>query len=263
MKVIFFNLLLVALPCLLVAQSVDSHSLEGTWKLTKAKWGDMENHKVPEREIYKIFTTDHFFFVYYDNEKFSGAGGGTYVANNNTFTETLAYYSWDSTAVGTQQTFTWTLDGNTLHQEGLIKGADQYDNYVIDEYYEKVENGISQTKTNPLLGVWLYKDGEGDTADYRTANNIKSYKVITPQFFYIAFIDKDTGAFDGAGFGTYTYDNGKYSETIKAFSFDPSAVGKTFHFDIEAQPDQFLQIGELDTDNYEDFSVRERYVRVE
>jgi len=256
-------ILLLSFSVSISAQTDSTSPLEGTWKLTKAKWGDDATHKVPEQTVYKIYTERHFFFLYYNEQELLGTGGGKYIVEGNTFTETLEYFSWDSTAIGTSQTYDWTVADNTLHQSGVIKGAQQYPYYVIYEYYERVKDCIHSSKANPLTGVWLFKDGEGDTADYRKANNIKSYKVITPKHFYIAFIDKDTGAFDGAGFGEYTYKDGKYSETIHAFSFDPSAVGKTFHFEVEAQASQFIQIGKLDTDNYQDFTVKERYMRVE
>jgi hypothetical protein len=138
MKTISF-LIALALPCLLLSQNDMSHSLEGTWKMTKAKWNKTGEPKAVKRDIYKIFTAGHYFFVYYDDEKYSGAGGGSYVAGQNDFTETVAYFSWDSTAAHTQQTFQWTLDGDVLHQTGMIKGTDQYDDYLIEEYYERVE----------------------------------------------------------------------------------------------------------------------------
>lgn len=259
----FTLLLLLSLPVLSSAQSETTTPLEGTWYLTKAKWDDDAEHKTPEQNVYKIYTDRHFFFLYYNDTELLGAGGGTYKVDNNTFTEKLTYFSWDSTAIGTSQTYDWTLTGNTFHQSGLIKGAESYEDYVIDEYYERVEEDFTANPATDLVGVWLYKDGKGDTADYRTRNNIKTYKVITSKYFYFVFIDQDIATFDGAGFGTYTYNNGKYSETILAFSFDPSAVGKTFDFEMEITDNQFIQKGKMDTDEYENFSVRERYVRVE
>ncbi len=237
--------------------------IEGTWKLVKTKWGDMEEHKVPEREIYKIFTKEHFFFLYIDGNQVSGAGGGTYTADDNSFTESLQYYSWDHSAAGTQQKFDYTIEGNQLHQTGMIKNTDKYDNYVIDEYYERVEDGISATKGNGLMGVWEYADGNGSTSDYLRENNLRSIKAITPQHFYFVFTEKATGKYHGVGFGKYELHNNKYTEHIAAFSFDSTAVGQTYDFTLEIDRDQITQIGELNTEQYQNFTVKERFKRVE
>ncbi len=241
-----------------------NHSpLEGTWKLVKAKWGDSEAHKVPEREVYKIYTKGHFFFIYYDSEAVSGAGGGTYAVKDGSFTETLHYFSWDHSAAGTQQTFKYTLHSDQLHQIGEIRNTDQYDEYVIDEYNERVEPGISTDTDNALLGVWEYTGGTGNTSDYIAANDMKVLKVITPNHWHVIFTKKATGEYHGVGFGTYTLDGNNYSENIAAFSFDSTALGKTFDYTIGLREDQWTQRGMIDTEQYPDFAVEEVYRRVE
>lgn len=238
-------------------------SLEGTWKLVKAKWGDAKAHKVPEQEVYKIYTKDHFFFIYYDGATVSGAGGGTYALEDGSFTETLNYFSWHHSAAGTQQSFNYTLEADQLHQYGKIRNTDQYDEYVIDEYYERVEPGISTAGNNSLAGVWEYTNGKGNTSEYIAENGMKVLKVVTPNHWYVVYTEKATGKYHGVGFGTYILYGNSYSEHITAFSFDSTAVGKTFDYTIGLREDQWRQQGKIDTEQYPDFTVEEVYRRVE
>jgi hypothetical protein len=223
----------------------------------------MKKHEVQEREIYKIITGEHFFFLYYDDKKVSGAGGGTYSVDNNTFTETLNYYSWDSTAVGTQQTFNWTIEGNVLHQTGLIKGTNNYDDYVIDEYYERVEEDFTES-THPLVGVWEVEKSTYGTST-KTAEESKwiVQKVFTPRFWYVAYRNRSTGSYNGVGFGTYTLEGDQYVETIAAYSWDQSAVGKTHTFTMELGADRLVQRGKIDTEEYKHYVIVERFRRIE
>lgn len=247
-----------------INQTESSYSpLEGTWKLVKTKWGNMKAHETPKREIYKIFAKEHFFFIYYDSTNVSGAGGGTYISTEDSFTETLSYYSWDHSASGTQQTFNYTIQGDQLHQFGKIQNTDKYNDYVIDEFYERVEPGISSNAANQLLGVWEYTTGTGNTSEYIAENNIKALKVITPKHWHVIFTSQSNGEYHGVGFGTYSLDGNNYSERINAFSFDSTAVGKTFDFTIELNDDQWTQTGKINSDKYQNFTVKEVFKRVE
>lgn len=273
-KLFLFSVLLIGL-LVCTAQTVDqtqdrlsqpkptSSLLEGTWKLVKTKWGDMKEHKVPRREIYKIFTKGHFFFIYIDGKQVSGAGGGRYTATDNSFTESLEYYSWDHSAAGTKQQFDFSIEGDQLHQTGFINNTDKYDNYVIDEYYERVEEGISTAKTNELLGVWEYASGNGNTSDYLKENGLRSRKIFTPNHWYLVFTEQESGKYHGTGFGKYELSNNQYTEHIEAFSFDSTAVGKRFTFTLEQTGGQLIQTGKIDTEQYPDFTVKEYYERIE
>jgi hypothetical protein len=88
-------------------------------------------------------------------------------------------------------------------------------------------------------------------------------KVFTPKFWYSTFYDAATGALDGVGFGTYQLTGNKYEETINAFSWDQSAVGKTYTFTVDIRPKKLLQQGKINTDNYKDYKIEEHFKRVE
>lgn len=245
-----------------IAESAPS-KLEGTWKLVKTKWGAMKEHKIPKREIYKIFTKKHFFFIYMDGKQVSGAGGGTYVSTDSSFTESLQYYSWDHSAAGTQQEFNYKIDGNQLHQTGMIKNTDKYDNYIIDEFFERVEMGISVDQTSGIAGVWQYTNGNGNTSEYIRDSSLNVLKIFTPKHWHSIFTEKVSGKYHGVGFGQYELKNNIYTEHIAAFSFDSTAVGQTYQFTLEQQADQLTQTGMINTDQYQNFTVEENFQRIE
>lgn len=264
MKIRLISLLMVlALPCLVLAQNNSPHPLEGTWKLIKGKWGTMEEPVVQTRDIYKIFTNGHYFHVYYNAEKFSGAGGGTYTADDKTFTEIVTYFSWDSTIVGKTQVFNWTIEGNQLVQSGLINDGEKYNNYVVEEYWERVEDAISASKS-PIAGVWQIEQSTyGNTTKKAEESRWRVNKIFTNKFWYAAFYDPKTGGFNGVGFGTYLLEGDQYTETLSAYSWDQSAVGKTFTFTMEIQPKTLVQKGKINSDKYKDYTIVEYFKRME
>ncbi|MEL6676279.1 MAG: hypothetical protein AAFR61_28995 [Bacteroidota bacterium] len=265
MKTILSSLLLLlAFPTLLSAQTSSPHPLEGTWKMFRAQWGSSsEAPKETKQEIYKVFGQRHNFFIYYSEDKFSGAGGGTYTVEEGAFTETLSFFSWDSTAVGTAQTFEWTIQGDTLRQYGKLKGTDDYEDYVIDEYYVRVEGPMSTSKS-PVAGIWQIEQATyGETTRSAEEGPWKINKLFTDSFWMGAFYDPKTGAFNGVGFGTYELEGNQYKETIKAYSWDQTMVGTQPVFTMEVKPEKLIQKGEINSEKYQNYKIEEYFRRVE
>lgn len=235
-------------------------ALEGAWKLKKAKWGNMEDFREETRTIIKMYTQGHFFFIYDKEGEFNGAGGGTYTSTENTFTETISYFSWDSTAAGTAQTFNFEIVDGVLHQHGILN-SEKYQNYTIDEYYERVEDTGAD---NPLVGVWeATKVKYSDSKDNPPNNNLRLIKAITPTHFYAVTYHAKSGVFDNATFGTYSYQKNKLAETILTTSRDQEAMGQTFDFKVKMAENGFRQKGKVNTPKYPNFKIMETYSRLE
>lgn len=243
----------------------DAEALQGTWKLLAAKWS-ADTKEYADNVIYKIFTGNRFAFVYFNPEKntFTGAGGGTYTVNNGQFTETLEYLAMDSTAAGASQTYDFKIMDGILYQSGTLRTA-ATPNFVIREFYEKVEPGIGTLEEkHPLVGVWNIEEASygGEERDI-AARYGKVLKIITPGHFYGAFFNPETGYFNGVTFGTWKAEGDQYIETIKAYSWDDSAVGKTYSFDWKVEGDKFYQTGKVNSDRYKDYEIREVSSRLE
>ena len=63
------------------------------------------------------------------------------------------------------------------------------------------------------------------------------------RFQWIAY-NTETKEFLGTGGGTYTTDNGKYTENIEFFSRDDSRVGASLEFDYEVKDGKWHHKGE-------------------
>lgn len=243
-----------------------SNPLEGTWKLLASRWNP-DTKQFADKAIYKIYTRHRFAFVYFDEQTgaFSGAGGGTYSLNGNQFTEQLEYFSFDPAAAGTQQTFSFNiLDGDILHQSGKLN-TKKYPDYDIQEFYQRVEAGISDGKKHhPLVGVWNIKEATyGDNKPDIKEKYGKVIKIITPKFFYGAFFNPETRYFNGVTFGTWEAEGEQYTETILTYSWDNSIVREPQPFNWRVENNKFYQTGFIDSDKYQNYRIEEVSSRME
>ena len=99
--------------------------LVGTWQLESYKGeGDSLRSEYPDFVRYvKLITPTHFVWVHYTSEgdQVLAEGGGTYVYDGNTYTETLNFvYPSGSGQVGTVLPFSCTIDGDTWYHKGHI-----------------------------------------------------------------------------------------------------------------------------------------------
>jgi hypothetical protein len=68
--------------------------------------------------------------------------------------------------------------------------------------------------------------------------------------------------FQGTAGGTYKIVNGKYVENINFFSWDSTAVGKSYMFDYTLNGDQYSQDGYVNSDKYRNHLVKEKYAKL-
>lgn len=247
------------------AEAIETGQLQGTWKLLAAKW-NADTKQFADNTIYKIYAGGRFALLFYNpsDNSFAGAGGGTYTVDGDQFTEYLEYFSFDTTAVGSEQTYHYEIRDGILHQSGTLN-TEKYPDYQIHEFYERIEPGIGALNDkHPLVGVWNVGEASygGEKQDI-AARYGRVIKIITPGHFYGAFFNPETGYFNGVTFGTWKAEGDQYIETIKAYSWDDSAVGKTYSFNWKVEGDKFYQTGKIDSDRYEDYEVREVSRRVE
>lgn len=242
-----------------------AHPLQGTWKLLAAHW-NADTKQFADNTIYKIYTANRFAFLFYNEatKTFSGGGGGTYTVDGDRFTEHLEYFSFDTTAVGSAQTYQFEIKDGIFHQSGTLN-TDKYTDYTIHEFYERVEPGIGALSENhPLVGVWQVEEAAYGGHESDIAGRYgKVLKIITPGHFYVAYFNPETGYFNGLGFGSWNAEEDRYTETIKAYSWDASAVGQTVTFNWRVEGDRFFQSGKIDTDQYKDYEIKEVSRRLE
>lgn len=127
-----------------VSPSLDG--LVGTWQLESFKdEGDSLRSDYPEFVSYiKLLTPTHFVWVHYigEQDQVLAEGGGTYVYDGNTYTETLKFvYPSGSNQVGTVLPFNCRLEGDTWYHTGYIVrlGVDEETGELVPQDSTKID----------------------------------------------------------------------------------------------------------------------------
>jgi len=216
MRKLFF-LPVLFFSCIIWSQD---KALNGSYKIVKAVYGNENgNYNIDKTTIIKIFKDGYWIGAFFNNQEktFSGSGGGTYITKNGKYIETLNFYSWDSTAVGSTYNFNYKLASNRYFQEGKINSA-KYQDYLIKEEFEKIE-AKEPLQNNSLEGVWQLENANwgGEASGLGKVKEIKIY--CYPRFAWAQY-HPQTGQFIGAGGGTYSFDGKKLIEAIEYITYD-------------------------------------------
>jgi hypothetical protein len=178
-----------------------------------------------------IFSGGYFMHSQFDKagKTFQNARGGTYKLENNQIKTQVEFDSEDKDMVGQAVTYPYSFEGQTL---------------VIDIDGTKTPWEKIDAQAAPLAGVWRsaghMEDGK---ITYNTPGPRKTYKVLSGTRFQWAQMNTDTKEFLGTGGGTYTFENGKYTENIEFFSRDNGKVGVSLPFDDKVEKDEWHHTG--------------------
>lgn len=168
-----------------------------------------------------IFSDRYQVITNYDavTGKFISTNGGTWTLEGDTMTEEVEFDTENPDRVGTEVSFKVHINKSTM---GIV-GSDME--------MTRIDNG----EPGELQGAWLMsgriRDGETQTRD--TNRPRKTMKILSgTRFQWIAY-NTETKEFKGTGGGTYTTEDGKYSENIEFFSRDDSRAGVSLSFNYE------------------------------
>jgi hypothetical protein len=97
--------------------------LEGTWRITGRAGEDGKVspiHTTGPRKTLKILSGNRFQWIAFNTEtkEFSGTGGGTYTAEKGKYTETIEFFSRDSSRVGASLGFDYEVKDGKWHHSG-------------------------------------------------------------------------------------------------------------------------------------------------
>ena len=151
-----------------------------------------------------------------DRQEFVGTHGGAYVYDGTKAVYTTEFNSMNPELIGTTVDVKIEKKGDQLFIDG---GAVPW---------SRIDNG----SPGELLGAWFItgrkRNGE---LSYRKPGARRTMKILSgTRFQWIAFND-ETKQFMGTGGGTYTTEDGAYTENIEFFSRDNSRVGASLGFD--------------------------------
>lgn len=181
--------------------------LKGAWQF---KDGDT-NHL--------LLIEDQFIFhtIYKDNE-FINLHGGTFEVTEKELVIDMLVHNLNPDAVGKKTNLPYTFVNDELT---LMPGNKTFK-------FKKLDDGEA-----PLAGVWHITSRMQDNklVPIHQSGTRVTYKILTGSKFQWLAIDPGTKQFSGTGGGSYTFEDGKYTENIEFFSRDPKRVGASLNFD--------------------------------
>lgn len=187
----------------------------GAWENISAnEQGDEVRNVVIFADGYQVATTYHA-----TTGKFISTNGGTWRLEGDMMTEKVEFHTDNPDLVGTEVSFKVKVTENEIE--------------ILDKAkkWKRIDNGAP----GKLQGAWLMsgrvRDGEVQSRD--TNRPRKTMKILSgTRFQWIAY-NTETKEFKGTGGGTYTTENGEYTENIAFFSRDDSKAGLSLQFNYE------------------------------
>lgn len=210
----------------LISFSMNSQSLIGAWERVQKN-----DNGVLQKEIV-IFTTQGYQSISIFNAKtgeFIYTNGGTWELNGENLTEKVEFDTTNPERVGSETTFKIIIDENSISIPSMQGTWNRFDN----------------GSEGKLEGAWLmggrYRNGKKQMRSIDGPR--KTMKLLSGKRFQWIAYNTATKQFMGTGGGTYTTENGIYSENVEFFSRDNSKAGIKLKFDYELINDEWNHKG--------------------
>ena len=191
-----------------------------------------------------VIANGYFSYCKFDKSSFHFTYGGSVTIEKDQIIFGYEFHTKDSTKVGTSETIALKLKSGELS--------------IGDLTFERLDDGTP----GKLFGAWLFtnRERDGSMGTPRSADEPrKTLKILSgTRFQWIAY-NVDTKQFMGTGGGTYTTENGKYTENIDFFSRDQSRVGASLEFNFEIVGSEWHHKGKSSKGDpmYEIWTMRE------
>ena len=209
-----------------------AQTLTGAWEMVETDDSGRSTHMLV------IFSENGFQSASWFNHEtgaFIATNGGQWKLEGQTVTEVIEFDTRDSTRVGSEISFDIELTNDELKIKGM--------NSVLT----RVDDGTP----GDLAGAWLIssimRDGTMREMDMNRPR--KTMKILSgTKFQWIAY-NTETKRFMGTGGGSYTTEDGKYTEHIEFFSRDDSRVGASLEFDYDLKEGHWHHSGKSSKGN--------------
>lgn len=186
--------------------------LNGAWEL-----------KTDTGEMLMIIEDNYCAITSYNlaRKEFYHTRGGMLQKQDENYLLTMEFNSRESKEVGKKISVLFFSSGKQLQTD--INGT--------KNTWSKIEE-----RETALTGCWRingrYNNGKFNEMK---PGPRKTLKILSGTKFQWIALNTQSGEFFGTGGGTYTFDNGKYTEHIEFFSRDGSRVGASLSFDGEVK----------------------------
>lgn len=220
-----FGISVILLLTSFKTKSIDPKDLIGAWE-----YGPVESRTV-------MINTDNVFSVATYNipeKKFISSYGGTWRIQEDKLVEKIEWNSKDPDQVGKEI----SLDASLINGKLSVKQT--------GETWNRVDNG----KPGELMGAWIITGNYENDKVKKRANPFfprRTMKVLSgTRFQWIAY-NVETKQFMNAGGGSYTSNNGIYTENIEFFTKTSESVGKSLSFQYSFVNGDWRHKGEKST----------------
>lgn len=197
---------------------LSAQELEGAWKLI-----ERNGNQVEDMEMVKIYQDGYFSIgaKIIDGNRFHSARGGEFQIEGDKYMIVEDFNTENPELIGKEINFTFKSEGDKIIIEDPIN----------KEVWQRISD-----KEDDLTRNWVItgreRNGEMNTM---TPGDRRTVKILSGgRFQWIAF-NSATGEFSGTGGGTYSAEDGTYTENIEFFSRDDSRVGASLEFDFEVK----------------------------
>lgn len=207
------------IPVLLfLCGNIFAQELEGAWLLTHK-----DGKEITNRKVVKIYQDGYFTYGSKEitTDKFLSAAGGNYSLEGNSYSEIHDFNTMDTSTIGKESLYTFLIEGNILK--------------VSNENTSKIWKKISKD-TDDLTRNWVITGRERNgEMNIITPGDRRTVKILSGGHFQWVAFNSSTKEFSGTGGGTYSANNGVYTENIAFFSRDDSRVGVSLEFEYEVK----------------------------
>ena len=151
-------------------------------------------------------------------KKFYATHGGTITSYDGGIKGITEFNSAKTTEVGKPYSLIISWNGDQMN--ALINGST-----IV---FTRIDDGSKN-----MAGKWriTQREQDGKLSPIHTTGPRQTIKMLSSTRFQWAAINKETGEFFGTGGGSYSFENGRYTESIEFFSRDSSRVGLSLGFD--------------------------------
>lgn len=198
----------------------DNSDINGAWKL--------QNGTV---EQVLIFNNGYFMHTTFDKSKkqLISTRGGSYKYAGNKLQANIEFSPNAKDEIGQTKMYSFAINKNRLASN--INGK--------KGVWTMLDNG-----KGAMVGTWRssgrMQDGKVVLSPPRAR---KTFKILSGTRYQWAAINAETKEFFGTGGGSYTFDDGKYTETLDFFTKDSTKVGKSLTFDGKVEGDLWHHSG--------------------
>ncbi len=194
------------------------------------------SYGAPQNKTVMITTDNVFSVAVYDvpGKKFIHSYGGTWKLQGNKLVKTIEWNSKDSSQVGKEITEDIQINNGKLS----IKQT--------NETWNRLDDGTP----GALKGAWIISGNYNNDKVSKRPNPFyprRTMKVLSGKHFHWIAYNVGNKSFANAGGGSYTTNNGKYTENIEFFTKTSESIGKSLQFDYSFVDGDWRHKGEKST----------------